>query len=100
MAAGHRTRGVHTQRGAESQAHAAAGKTIAEIARLWNKDPIDTAMDILIEDEAFTMVGMFIMNESDVALAVQQSWVSICNDSQGTALDGVLGREHPHPRAY
>src|SRR5947209_18998922 len=43
---------------------------------------------------------MFIMNEPDVALAVQQPWVSICNDSQGAALDGVLGREHPHPRAY
>ena len=76
------------------------GKSIAEIARLWNKDPIDAAMDLLIEDEAFTMVGLFIMDEPDVTLALQQPWVSICNDSQGTALDGVLGREHPHPRAY
>uniref|UniRef100_Q02CZ3 Dihydroorotase n=1 Tax=Solibacter usitatus (strain Ellin6076) TaxID=234267 RepID=Q02CZ3_SOLUE len=76
------------------------GKTIAEIAKLWNKDPIDTVFDILIEDEAFTMVGMFIMSEPDVALAIRQPWVSICNDSQGAALDGVLGREHPHPRAY
>ena len=76
------------------------GKTIAEIAKLWNKDPIDTVFDILIEDEAFTMVGMFIMAEPDVALAIRQPWVSICNDSQGTALDGVLGKEHPHPRAY
>jgi dihydroorotase/N-acyl-D-amino-acid deacylase len=76
------------------------GKTIAEIARLWNKDPVDTVFDILIEDEAFTMVGMFIMDEPDVALALRQPWVSICNDSQGSALDGVLGREHPHPRAF
>ena len=76
------------------------GKTIAEIARLWNKDPIDTVFDILIEDQAFTMVGMFTMSEPDVALALRQPWVSICNDSQGTATDGVLGREHPHPRAW
>jgi dihydroorotase/N-acyl-D-amino-acid deacylase len=76
------------------------GKTIAEVAKLWNKDPIDTVFDLLIEDEAFTMVGMFIMNEPDVALALRQPWVSICNDSQGAALDGVLGKEHPHPRAY
>ena len=76
------------------------GKTIAEIARLWNKDPVDTVFDILIEDEAFTMVGMFIMDEPDVALALRQPWVSICNDSKGSALDGVLGREHPHPRAF
>jgi N-acyl-D-amino-acid deacylase len=76
------------------------GKSIAEIAKLWNKDPIDTVFDILIEDEAFTMVGMFIMDEPDVALALRQPWVSICNDSQGSALDGVLGKEHPHPRAF
>ena len=76
------------------------GKTIAEIAKIWNKDPIDTVFDILIEDEAFTMVGMFTMSEPDVALALRQPGVSICNDSQGTALEGILGKEHPHPRAW
>jgi dihydroorotase/N-acyl-D-amino-acid deacylase len=76
------------------------GKTIAEIARLWNKDPIDTVFDLLIEDEAFTQVALFIMSEPDVTLALEQPWVSVCNDSQGTAPDGLLGKEHPHPRAY
>ena len=76
------------------------GKSIAEIAALWHKDPIDTVFDLLIEDEAFTQVAMFIMSEPDVSLALQQPWVSICNDSQGTAPDGLLGKEHPHPRAY
>ncbi len=76
------------------------GKTIAEIAKLWNKDPIDTVFDLLIEDEAFTSVAMFTMSEPDVTLALEQPWVSICNDSQGTAPDGLLGKEHPHPRAY
>jgi N-acyl-D-amino-acid deacylase len=76
------------------------GKTIAEIAKLWNKDPIDTVFDILIEDEAFTEVAMFAMSEADVTLALQQPWVSICNDSQGTSPEGLLGKEHPHPRAY
>ncbi len=45
-------------------------------------------------------VAVFGMSEQDVALALKQSWVSIDNDSQGTAPDGLLGREHPHPRAY
>ena len=76
------------------------GKTIAGIARLWNKDPIDTVFDILIEDEAFTQVAIFMMSEPDIVLALQQPWTSICNDSQGTAPDGLLGKEHPHPRAY
>jgi N-acyl-D-amino-acid deacylase len=76
------------------------GKTIAEIAKLWNKDPIDTVFDILIEDEAFTEVAMFAMSEDDVAYALKQPWISICNDSQGTSPEGLLGKEHPHPRAY
>jgi len=76
------------------------GKTIAEIAKLWGKDPIDTVFDLLIEDSAFTSVAMFTMAEPDVALALKQPWVSICNDSQGTGPDRLLGKEHPHPRAY
>jgi N-acyl-D-amino-acid deacylase len=76
------------------------GKTIAEIAKLWGKDPIDTIFDVLIEDQAFTEVAVTGMSEPDVSLALRQPWVSIDNDSQGTAPDGLLGREHPHPRAY
>jgi dihydroorotase/N-acyl-D-amino-acid deacylase len=76
------------------------GKTIADIAKMWGEDPIDTIFDLLIKDTAFTMVAVFGMTESDVALALQQPWVSIDNDSQGTSPDGLLGREHPHPRAY
>jgi len=76
------------------------GKTIAEIAKLWNKDAIDTIFDLLIEDHAATDVAVFGMSEPDVRLALQQPWVSVCNDSQGTATDGLLGQEHPHPRAY
>ena len=76
------------------------GKTLAEIAKLWKKDPIDTVFDILVEDGAFTEVAMFAMSEDDVALALRQPWVSVCNDSQGTSPEGLLGKEHPHPRAY
>ncbi len=75
-------------------------ETIAEIAKVWNKDPIDTVFDLLIEDEAFTNVAVFGMSEPDVSLALAQPWVSVCNDSQGTAPGGLLGQEHPHPRAY
>jgi len=76
------------------------GKTLAQIAKMWGKVPIDTVFDLLIEDNAFTMVAVFGMSEPDVALALQQPWVSVDNDSQGTAPDGLLGKEHPHPRAY
>jgi dihydroorotase/N-acyl-D-amino-acid deacylase len=40
------------------------------------------------------------MSEPDVALALQQPWVSVDNDSSGASPEGILGQEHPHPRAY
>ena len=76
------------------------GKTLAEIAKEKKADPIDALLDLLIEDKAYTSVAVFGMVEQDVVLALKQPWVSINNDSQGTAPDGILGEEHPHPRAY
>jgi len=76
------------------------GKTLAEIATTWNRDPMDALFDLLIADKAFTDVAVFGMSEPDVALALQQPWVSIDNDSSGTSPEGILGQEHPHPRAY
>ena len=76
------------------------GKTLAQVAQLWHEDPIDALFDILIKDHAFTSVAVFAMSEPDITLAVKQPWVSFDNDSQGTAPTGLLGEEHPHPRAY
>jgi N-acyl-D-amino-acid deacylase len=76
------------------------GKRLSEVAALWKEDPIDALCDILIKDNSFTEVAVFGMDEPDVLLALKQPWVSIDNDSQGTSPDGLLGQEHPHPRAY
>ena len=76
------------------------GKTIADVAKLWNKDPMDTIFDLLIEDDAATGVAVQGMSEPDVVLALRQPWVSIDNDSSGVSPEGILGREHSHPRAY
>ena len=76
------------------------GKTLAQAAALRHEDPIDALLNILIEDQAYTSVAVFGMDESDVTLALQQPWVAVDNDSQGTAPTGILGEEHPHPRAY
>ena len=76
------------------------GKRLSEVAKMWNKGPMDALFDLLIEDNAFTSVAVFGMSEPDVVLALQQPWVAIDNDSSGTSPEGILGQEHPHPRAY
>jgi dihydroorotase/N-acyl-D-amino-acid deacylase len=76
------------------------GKTLAEVAKIWKKDPMDALFDLLIADDALTEVAVFGMSEADVVLALEQPWVSVDNDSSGTSPEGILGQEHPHPRAY
>ena len=75
------------------------GKRLSEVAKLWQKDPIDALFDFLVEDPNVG-VAVFGMSQPDVTLALQQPWVSIDNDSSGTSPEGILGQEHPHPRAY
>lgn len=75
------------------------GKRLSEVAKLWNKDPMDALFDFLMQDPN-TGVAVFGMSQPDVTLALQQPWVSFDNDSEGTSPEGLLGQAHPHPRAY
>ncbi|MGA7219299.1 MAG: D-aminoacylase [Candidatus Sulfotelmatobacter sp.] len=75
------------------------GKRLSEIAKLWGKDPMDALFDFLIDDPS-AGVAVFGMSQPDVTLALKQPWVAIDNDSSGTSPEGILGQEHPHPRAY
>jgi len=75
------------------------GKRLSEIAKVWNKDPIDTIFDFLIQDPD-SDVAVFGMSQPDVTLALQQPWVAVDNDSEGMSPEGILGQTHTHPRAY
>jgi dihydroorotase/N-acyl-D-amino-acid deacylase len=76
------------------------GKRLAEVAQLRRVAPIEALLDLLVEDQAYTYVAVFGMSEPDVALALEQPWVSIDCDSEGAAPEGILSQSHPHPRAY
>jgi N-acyl-D-amino-acid deacylase len=76
------------------------GKRVSEIAAEWHEDPIDTICDFLVRDQAGSSVAVFGMDEPDVRLILQQPWVAIDNDAAGASTEGILSREHPHPRAY
>ena len=76
------------------------GKRLSEVAAAWHEDGIDAIFDFLIRDEAGTSVAVFGMSEPDVVLALQQPWVSVDNDDSATSPEGILGADHPHPRAY
>lgn len=76
------------------------GLRLDAIADRWGEDPIDAIFDLLLKDRAATGVAVFAMSEGDVRDALAQPWVSVDTDYEGLATSGVLGGEHPHPRAY
>ncbi|MDD5544542.1 MAG: D-aminoacylase [Acidobacteriia bacterium] len=77
------------------------GKRIDEIAQLrGDADPMDTVMDLIIEDNAQTGAIYFSMSEADVKDALQKSWVGVDCDYGASNPSGVLADEKPHPRAY
>jgi len=76
------------------------GRRLDDIAKSWHEAPIDALLDILVKDHAATDVAVFGMSQPDVTLALQQPWVSICDDASAQVPTGPLGQGHPHPRAY
>jgi dihydroorotase/N-acyl-D-amino-acid deacylase len=76
------------------------GKRLSEIAAERRADPIDTLMDIIVEDQAQTGAIYFIMSEDDVRAAVSKPWISIGLDAPIARTTGPLAEQRPHPRAY
>ncbi|HET9801402.1 MAG TPA: hypothetical protein VFP82_06910, partial [Chthoniobacterales bacterium] len=52
------------------------GKTLAEVAKMRGKDPIETAMDLIAEDESRISTVYFIMSEDNVKKELAKSWIS------------------------
>ena len=76
------------------------GKTLAEVARMRGKDPIDTAMDLIAEDESRIGTLYFIMSEDNVKKEFAKAWISFGSDEASQAPEGVFLKSNPHPRAY
>jgi N-acyl-D-amino-acid deacylase len=76
------------------------GKTLAEAAKMRGKDPIDTAMDLIAEDESRIGTLYFIMSEDNVKKELSNPWISFGSDEASQAPEGVFLKSNPHPRAY
>src|SRR5499427_412007 len=76
------------------------GKTLAEVAKTRGKDPIETAMDLVAEDESRISTVYFIMSEDNVRKELQKPWISFGSDESSQAPEGVFLKSNPHPRAY
>jgi N-acyl-D-amino-acid deacylase len=76
------------------------GKTLADVAKMRGKDPIDTAMDLVAEDESRIGTIYHVMSEENVKKELAKPWISFGSDEASQAPEGVFLKSNPHPRAY
>ena len=76
------------------------GKSLAEVARMRGRDPIDTAMDLVAEDESRIGTVYFVMSDENVTKEMAKPWISFGSDEASQAPEGVFLKSNPHPRAY
>ena len=76
------------------------GKSLAEVAKMRGKDPIETAMDLISEDESRIDSIYFLMSEENVKKEIAKPWVSFGSDEASQAPEGAFLKSNCHPRAY
>lgn len=76
------------------------GKTLADVAAVWEKTPEDTLMDFILADNADTNAIDFAVNEEDLKDGLSQPWTSIGLDFYEMSLDGPTYDPNVHPRAF
>ena len=76
------------------------GKTLAEVAKMRGKDPIETIMDLVLEDRSRIGTIYFLMSEDNIKKQIRQPWVSFGSDAASIAPEGVFRKSSAHPRAY
>jgi N-acyl-D-amino-acid deacylase len=76
------------------------GKSLAEVARMRSRDPIETIMDLMLEDHSRVDAIYFLMSEENISKQLRKAWVSLGSDETSQAPEGVFLKSNPHPRAY
>jgi N-acyl-D-amino-acid deacylase len=75
-------------------------KTIAQIAEAIGKDPSETTLDILVEENLRATAVFHEMNEDDVIRVISHPLAAIGSDGEAEAPYGPSGKHATHPRAY
>ena len=77
------------------------GKRVTEIAELRGKDPLDTALELLIEAGRFGVsIISFDMSEQDVIQFLQHPSTCVSSDGRAISAEGPLAQATCHPRYY
>ncbi|MBM4169736.1 MAG: D-aminoacylase [Ignavibacteria bacterium] len=76
------------------------GRSLADVARMRETSPEETAIDLVIADDSRVGTVYFLMSEENVRRQVALPWISFGSDAESLAPEGVFLKWNPHPRAY
>jgi N-acyl-D-amino-acid deacylase len=76
------------------------GMKVNDAAERLGMEPVDTLLHIIEKDDLRTGGIFFGMCEENMWRILAQPWVMLGCDASLRAPDGILSRDHPHPRAY
>jgi N-acyl-D-amino-acid deacylase len=76
------------------------GKTLAEAARIRKEDPVETIMNLVLEDQSRVGTVYFMMSEDNLKKQIRLPWVSFGSDAASMAPEGLFLKSSTHPRAY
>ena len=76
------------------------GKTLAEAATLRGEDPVDTIMNLVLEDRSRVGTVYFMMSEDNIRKQIRLPWVAFGSDAASMAPEPPFTNSAAHPRAY
>ena len=76
------------------------GKTLEQVAKSRGEDPVETIMNLVLEDRSRVGTVYFMMSEDNIRKQIRLPWVSFGSDAASMAPEPPFTRSSAHPRAY
>src|SRR5438132_1591388 len=78
----------------------AEGKRLSEIGAAHGMDPLEAALELIVDEAGKGYMILFQLDETDLRRALAHPAVMIGSDGSSLAPYGALGMGKPHPRSY
>lgn len=76
------------------------GKTLAEASKMRGEDPVETIMNLVLEDRSRVGTVYFMMAEENIRKQIALPWMSFGSDAASMAPEPPFTKSAAHPRAY
>jgi N-acyl-D-amino-acid deacylase len=76
------------------------GKTLAEAAKTRGESPVETIMNLVLEDRSRVGAVYFMMSEENIRKQIKLPWLSFGSDASSMAPEPPFTKSATHPRAY